>query len=155
MRVWAAAAFASSASVRYAAPVTASGTLPAARAADWTRGKCSAKNSTLGPVGNHASNRAASRSAVRPLPPIQIGGPPAPAPPGPAGRASLLGGGGRVGGAAAAEDAAPFGAGAGGADVGREQAGVARPGGRPAVAGAPPPCPRGDGGHQRERLVAR
>src|SRR5499433_1279621 len=40
------------------------------------RGKCSAKNSTLGPVGNHASKRAASRSAVGPLPPIQMGGPP-------------------------------------------------------------------------------
>ncbi len=31
---------------------------------------------TLGPVGNHASNRAASRRAVGPLPPIQMGGPP-------------------------------------------------------------------------------
>ena len=60
----------------YAAPVTASGERPAARAAFCTPGKCSAKNSTLGPVGNHASKRAASRSAVGPLPPIQIGGPP-------------------------------------------------------------------------------
>ena len=41
------------------------------------RGKCSEKNSTLGPVGNHASKRAASRKAVGPLPPIQMGGPPA------------------------------------------------------------------------------
>src|SRR5512145_2754293 len=41
------------------------------------RGKCSAKNSTWGPVGNHASKLAASRRAVGPLPPIQMGGPPA------------------------------------------------------------------------------
>src|SRR6185436_7513540 len=77
MRASAVARLGSSASVRYAAPDTAPGGRPAAWAAAWIFGKCSMKNSTLGPVGNRASKRAASRNAVGPLPPIQMGGPPA------------------------------------------------------------------------------